>query len=288
MNVERYGLAILIVLLLCNFIIILVRDFINYQSASKNKIKNRDIKFFLKSSIFVLIFTSINSLIGKKIDFWLEYLGDFALIIWSLTIYFGILYLMMAILTVFVMYNKWLRNKFNEEKNDYDDKLIIWIGENYISERFLYKLFNKEADAEYNDIENIKKVREILGEYLEGDKLNYKLLKNHLEFKRKNEFLKKFKILSLSLVSLSSSWIIIPNIGEYRDILKIKIEDGNNWIDVIINLFTTMAGYSLIIIFVALVFSIYIFCKTIYEVFTERDRSVKYLITIIDKIIEEI
>lgn len=293
MNVENFGLAILIVLLLCNFIIILVRDFINARSTNKNtiksKIKKRDFKFFLKSSIFFLLFTSINSMIGKELDFWSRYLGDSVLIIWSVTIYFGILYLMLAILTLFEMYNKWLRSKLNKEKNDYDDELVIWIGENYISERFLYKLFYKKADAEYNDIENIKNVRGILEEYLEGDKLNYKLLKNHLEFKRKNEFLKKFKILSISLVSLSISSIIIPNIDEYSDTLKIKFEDimGDNGVDVIISLFTTIAGYSLIMIFMALVFSIYLFCKTIYEVFSEKDRSVKYLITIIDKILEE-
>lgn len=73
-----------------------------------------------------------------------------------------------------------------------------------------------------------------------------------------------------------------------KNIEVIIQNNGINKIMVIIsNLFTTMAGFSLIIIFITLIFSIYLFCRVVYEVFTEKDRSVKYLITVIDKILEE-
>lgn len=290
MSIEKFGLLILIVLLLCNFIIILVRDFLASKSRNKKIIKKKDIKLFIESFMIFLVFAIINSLIGKNNEYLSETLGDFILIIWSITIYFGLLFLMVTILTLFIMFNKWLKSRSNKEKNDYDDKLIVWIGENYISERFLYKIFAVEADRGYNDIENILKVSKILDQYLKGDKLNYKLLKNHLEFKRKNEFIKKFKLLLLPLIPIFSAAFIIPNITEYSEMLKIKIKEiiNNNGLELVISLFTTMAGFSLIIIFIALVFSIYLFCKIIYEVFTEKDRSVKYLITVIDKILEEI
>lgn len=240
-----------------------------------------------------MFFTFVNMLIGVNNNYLEGIFGDFLLIVWSFTIYFGILYLMIAVLSLFILFNKWLKVKFHKGKNDYDEDLVVWIGENYISERFLYRLFSEKADTRYNDIDNIVKIRGILEDYLKGDKLNYKLLRNHLEFKRKNEFIKKFKIFIFSATSLFLSSIVIPYIDEYSKMLKKNIEviiqnNGINKIMVIIsNLFTTMAGFSLIIIFITLIFSIYLFCRVVYEVFTEKDRSVKYLITVIDKILEE-
>lgn len=291
MKIEGFGLLILIVLLFCNFIIILVRDFISSKERTKKKYLKKDLKFFLKSCLFFLISLGTNALIAEKQEFLTKILGDFALVIWSITIYFGMLYLMMAVLTFLIMFNKWLKDRFNKEKNDYDDKLSYWIGENYISEKFLFKLFDTEdGDSEYNDIENIKKVRKILEKYLKEDKLNYKLLKNHLEFKRKNEFKNKLKFLLLPLIPIVSTALILPNITEYSEMLNKKIKEiiNENGFEIVMNLFTTMAGFSLIIIFISLIFSIYLFCRIVYEVFTEKDRSVKYLITIIDIILEEI
>ncbi|WP_391369371.1 hypothetical protein [Lysinibacillus sp. KU-BSD001] len=138
---------------------------------------------------------------------------------------------------------------------------------------FVFRLYECDAVAARSLDDAIKWYKE-----LGDDILNYELLKNHLVFKGESAFLKRFILVIMSMLSAFITAIIIPN---FNDSFK---EYFNKIIEIFPVIFSS-AGLSLIIII--LIFVIYIFIKEVFEIFTAKTRSIKYIISMLDIIIED-
>jgi len=240
---------------------------------------NRAIRNYLIGAIVTYILI--------RLDFITNYIFGFSDKIGYL--YLGILIFLHLILftALGVVFMKFINDKLNEktykENEKYKKKLFIWLGEDYVSERFLYNLFSSDANEDFDDIDNLKSVKEKLEIELGGEITNYHLLKNHLEFKQRNNSMKKLKVIMFTLLGTLITALISPliqkaiNIGQYID---------NQDFGLLFKNFASMDNYSLFL-YLGVGFSVYFMILGTFSSLTVNSRRNEYLISILGILIEE-
>lgn len=238
--------------------------------------------FVKKMWPFLVLFIGLTYLL--KSDFYLDFLinqfGEYGAILLAITIY-----LVSAITTILVvafltLFQEWMSQYLYSRKTDSKKKLFTWLSQDIVSNIFLYDCFKDSSDGDYNDIENIKKVVKILKLKLNYNLVNYKLFKNHLEHKTKKSFFKKFNFALLTIVSSFATLKLMPVIhDEIINQIKEKITLFNSTPNSII--------FMNLIILMSICIMVYFFAYQMSLFFTDSGRRVKYLISILDILIEE-
>lgn len=250
-----------------------------------NNIKNLNKSY--KTLRYILIFITLTGLQKMNfIAFWISKisveLGYF---------YLAILFYIWCIFaaTIFSAFLNYIFEKMDEriykKEKKYKKSLFIWLGEDSISGDSVYKLFNSDANKDYNVIENLNSISNILKEKTDDNLTNYNLLKNHLEFKQKNSSKKK---LNNALLASLLGTIFTTGI---TSIIKKKIDYDISikqikW-DYIVEFFSHIENYSLLFYFCGFVYMLYIFTLTFYSKLTESSRRINYLISILDVLIKD-
>lgn len=251
------------------------------------KVKELFNKLFLKmkkTSIFVIIFICIGFILknaDSSTSKLVEWFGSFGVIVLAILFY---VYAIM-ITTLIIMFINTLQETMSKiiygKRTLNSKKLFSWLAEDMVSHAFLYSLFNEKAN--WNDIKNIMRVKEILKKNLNNDITEYKLFRNHLDYKTKKSFSKKFNLLILTSISSFATINFLPKF--YNGIINVflgKIESIISW-----NNFDGILFIFNLIFFVSMVFIIYFTFYYLILMFTDNGRRVNYLISILDILIEE-
>lgn len=254
---------------------------------TSNKVKiSSDVKNLFMYLITTIILFILFNIAIQNLTFFYEYLKGFSMLIIGSIIYFLMTFTTSFLLSLFVLSNNFMKRSFYKNKKDYDKELIIWLREKYISEKFLFNKFSVLATKDNNDIENLKKIRGILEEDLGDDITNYKLLKNHLEFKNNKFPKKKLNTILITLGSLLFSSIILPYFKNAFESNVVIIEYFKEFISIFPN-YLMVDNLWLIFVFVGMILTVYITINQFIATFTEKERSLTYLISILNILIDE-
>lgn len=196
---------------------------------------------------------------------------------------FFIFFTAIAAVSMNFMFEK-INERYNTTDEKYNKSLSIWLGEDYVSERFIYNLFSDNADENYNAIKNLNSIKDKLVDELGEDIINYRLFKNHLEYKQRKNSTKKLKIIMFTLFGTLFTASISPfiqkasNIGQYIDNMDFVF---------LFKYFAGMEYYSFIFLYLGVGISVYFMILNTYSRLTELSRRNEYLISILVILIEE-
>lgn len=208
-------------------------------------------------------------------------LGKFALIIFALGIF--IISVILTILLLLAL--EWLFNIIDKfiykNKSDYQHDLFYWLAEDGISNVFLKSILSNEASKERDDISNLINVRKILQKKLEHDVQNYKLFKSYLINRSKKSL---FKTLNSFLVTLFVALVIKDQLPKFKEYIQQTV-DNKMFIENLAYLIT-VEGYSNLILTTSFFFVLYFTVYRLLLRFTEEDRRIKNIISILDNLIE--
>ncbi|MET4562730.1 hypothetical protein ABIA69_003921 [Lysinibacillus parviboronicapiens] len=243
-------------------------------------------KIFEKRLIWLIIFIIVLTLHLTKGIFFEElanFLGSYFIIYFSFLFYFWLI-ILVSIIIVFLKYiiekmDLFIYSQYKESEGNY----YKWLGQDMVSEKFLLELFKEDASRNYDDIENIIKIRELIEKKLKGELVNYKLLKNFLEFRQKNNSFRKINVVLFSLSATFFTFILSsvlkPKIVEYFEKgIKLNLD---------INLIFTNNNYGNLIVFLGIAIAIYLFIASLFSNLTENKRRTNYLISMLDILIKD-
>ncbi|AHN24274.1 hypothetical protein [Lysinibacillus varians] len=237
-------------------------------------------KFFVFAAIFIfltIILKNYNTTISKMT----EWFGKYGIIILSLMYYIYAAMLTTIFIAFVNKYQEFLTNRFYSKQPKTRNKLFFWLAEDTVSKSTLFDLFKEDSTG--NDIKNTKKISDILKSNLNYDVAQYKLYRNHLEYKTKKSFFKKLNLLILTSISSYISLNILPKF--YKNVTEgivESIESSWLWIDSDVFLFIFN-----IVIYISMIFIIYFTLYHTLLMLTDNSRRVQYLISILDILIEE-
>lgn|GEM_PF-6031453 len=253
----------------------------------KEKIKEliRNIVFMIKKIFVFAVILIFLTIILKNYDITIskmtEWFGKYGIIILSL-MYYIYAAMLTAIIIAFVnKYQEFLTYWFYRKQPKTRNKLFFWLAEDTFSKSTLFDLFKEDSTG--NDIKNSQKISDILRRNLNYDVAQYKLYKNHLEYKTKKSFFKKLNLLILTSISSYISLNILPKF--YKNVTEgivQNIESFFLWQDSDIFLFIFN-----IVIYISMIFVIYFTLYHTLLMLTDNTRRAQYLISILDILIEE-
>lgn len=236
----------------------------------------KKIKKILTSDIFLTLVISLVSSLVFVIYHTITEKNEFD--VFSVSI-LGVVLLFLAACISQIIYALYRRSEEKIAKSDFElnTKLYYWLGENYISEKFIISTFDDSASSTGNIIENLNKTKQILKEAC-GDELeNYKLLKNHLEFRTEGKLSKKIHALIISIMSTG----ILAGILSF---LKAKLNNAD-FIRVILQF--TSSNLEEVILLIWYVIFIILLSIVTYNIINFKNKRIQYLISILNILIEE-
>lgn len=257
----------------------------NFLKKTKNFILGKSNRI-VRNQLFVLIIT-LSLLIFNPLPNVLVSLSPYVGVFYISFVYYIFCIYTASLFSIFMVFiNDRIIEKTLESSEKYNKSLFLWLGEYGIyTKSLLY--FNKKANENFDDINNLLEIKKILESRLGNELTNYYLYKNHLEFKGK-KVNKKFNSFIMSICGVIITSLLIPfvkkifKIDEVLDIVKISdILKELNVKFMYINYF----GFTLSSL--GIILAVYFCFKTIYSNLTEKSRRINYLISIIDILIKE-
>lgn len=247
-------------------------------------LKNGYFRFIMGVLILIGLFYGIESHI--YLSLLMKNLGEYGVIVYSLS------FLALSILFTVILLagTGWIFKRIDllhyKSMPSSNSNLYTWLGEDEVSEKTLRDIFKDQATnrtlIEYDDIDNLKRVTNILKDKLEDNLLYFKLFRTYLYSKTKKSLFNKINVYLITLLLTFITSLLIPEIKKY---LKNSIEDQE--IFKILEGFSSYETFSYIIMYISLGFVIYFLAYQLLYVATERNRRVSFLISILDGLIEE-
>lgn len=251
------------------------------------KVKELFYKFYLKMKkifLFVILFIFLTIILkdyNTTTSKLLEWFGKYGIFVLSLMFYVYAVMLTTIFIAFLNIFQNFLTNRFYSKKPKTRNKLFFWLAEDTVSNSTLYNLFKEDSTGD--DIRNTKKVWDILRKELNYDVAQYKLFKNHLEYRTKKSFFKKLNLLILTSISSFITLNILPKFYKnVTDIILKKIETSFLWTDIDVILFIFN-----LVVYISLTFVIYFTLYHTILMLTDNSRRTKYLISILVILIEE-
>lgn len=252
----------------------------NLNVIIRSILKNGYFKYIKWIVILILLLKILES--QTYIDFLIKIFGEFGAIFYSLSFFaLSLIFTMLLIVSI-----AWLFKKadllLDKTSSPYTGTLYTWLGEDAVSNKFLRNIFNDGAASEYDVTKNLKEITNILRKRLENNLLYFKLFRAYLISRTKKSLLNKINVYLITLLGTFISTLLIPKIKEY---VLHKVESQE--IFKIIDELTSYQIYSYFIIYISIAFIIYFLTYQFLYTFTERSRRIKFLISILDLLIEE-
>ena len=250
-----------------------------------NKIKNFFKKIFKSKSGKLVLSSLILFIFVKNYFKWgiFSFLpNDIHYFTYTLLVYIFSSFLALLFILFISIMQKYMYKILNKNKKDYNQQLFTWLGEDSISNKFIDGLFSAKASKSYDDIENLNKIKQALNVKLKDSLLDYKLLKNHLEYKTKKDFDSKAGTILMTVIGTILTTQFIPKL-----VLSFsKAESNDLLLKQITNLFGLEGFYSLFL-YGSIFILIYLPVKSMLLFVTEDKRRLEYIISILDIIIKE-
>ncbi|MFF5994810.1 hypothetical protein AAGS61_08605 [Lysinibacillus sp. KU-BSD001] len=252
----------------------------NFNVKLRTIFKNNYFKFIKWIVILILLFKVLESQI--YIDVLIEVFGEFGAIIYSLS-FFTLSLIFTALLLVSF---GWLFKKtdllLDKTTSPYNSTLYTWLGEDAVSSKFLRNMFGDGASSEYDDTENLKEITNIIKTKLEDNLLYFKIFRTFLYSRTKKSLFNKINVYLITLLATFITTLFIPKIKEY-----ITNKVGSQEIFKIIDELTRYQIHSYLILYTSIAFTVYFLTYQVLFTFTERNRRINFLISILDILIEE-
>lgn len=249
------------------------------------KLKHYLKKILENKSLRLLVITVLFFIFVKYYFVWgiLSFVSnDNRLLVYAILVYIFCSLLALLVILFISMMQKYMYKNLYKNKNDYNERLYIWLGEDEVSNKFINGLFGGKASKSYDDIVNLRKIKTVLDKRFKNSILDYKLLKNHLEFKTKKNFDSRAGTVLMTIIGTILTTQLIPMLGKYF----FKEENTDALLKQFTSLFGSEGIYSLFL-YGAIFILIYLPVKSILLFATVNKRRLEYIISILDIIIKE-